>query len=572
MRSAATLRGAIFVVCPVALLGASGCVDGMADDGSVHGSDSEPIESVAQASDPADAPVIDTRRSVAVIDLPTLAATDENGNPRFSLQRVLNQIMVTSAAAMGGGATELYRRLFDTNNNKALGVFADGQHCDDTRDAGGNAVLNGFAVQCPRQEGVLADMSAHNPFCSDNALGGCDPYSAVAITNRFDLAPPDGRTCGQYRIVFGKGTGGQTPVATAGNHNPNDRNLIIFEAVLPNPQPFRGLAGCAPVVEYWASLSALPTAAKRAKALDKFFFKGIFGFEPAIKFSHYTGASVPQTGVLLSGQIRTNGFMFSAGQQPWQLREFNLERACPGNFKPCVARVKLVTTKVNPAASLFDETDVSATALAFRDPSTARGFFSQIGSLASNDITRINMDVLGPQFNVAQSTSSPKFFGIPPLQDSNYAAFFNPAGTFAANIQTRLDQLGSALTPTQIVRRAQTQACAGCHELSTTTGPIFGGGLDANQLGGGLVWPDAAKGGPAVGFTQAFAQTSEVNLQPIDPASAVVCDTACTAEPRTCQCEWVISPAMLDVFLPARKTNMATFLAAHPNGHHGCDD
>jgi hypothetical protein len=551
----------MFVVCPLVLFGAAGCMDDIVDD--------ESTQTVAQADNAAGAPAIDIRRSLAVIDLPTLAATDEYGNPRFSLQRVLNQIMVTSGAAMGGGAKELYRRLFDVNNTKLLGAFTDGQHCDDTKDADGNPVLNGFPIQCPRQEGVLTDMTTHDPFCS--GAGTCDPYSPIAIVNRFDLAPPDGRTCGQYRIVFGKGTGGETPVATAGNHLPFDRNLIIFEAVLPNPQPYHGLAGCAPVMEHWAGLSALDTPAKRAKALDRFFFKGITGFEPAIKFSHYIGTSVPQTGVLLSGQIRTNQFMFNVGQQAWQLRELNLERACPGNYKPCVAKVKLVTTKLNPSASLFDENNISATAQAFRNPLTQRGFFSQIGALASDDINRINMDVLGPQFNTAQSTSSPNF-NVPQLDDSNYNIFFDPAGPFAANIQTKLTALGSPLTPTQIVRRAQTQACAGCHELATTTGPFFGGAPDGNQLGGGLVWPDVAKGSPTIGFLQAFSQTSEVNLQPIDPASGVLCDTACTANPLTCKCEWVISPAMTDVFLPARKANMVAFLASHPNGHHGCDD
>ncbi len=554
-------RGSILVVCPVALFGASGCLDSIAED--------EPLRSVAETANGSGPPVLDTRRSLVVIDLPTLTATDENGNPRFSLERVLTRIMMTSGAPMGGGPGELYTRIFDTNNTKAQGFVADGQHCDDTKDANGNPVLNGFPIQCPRQEGVLADPSAHDPFCSGPV--GCDPYSAVAIVNRFDLAPPDGQTCGQYRIVFGKGSGGQTPVATAGNHVPFDRNLIIFEAVLPNPRPLQGLAGCVSVVEHWAGLSALGTPQKRARALDRFFFKGINGFEPAIEYSHFLGTSVPQTGVLLSGQIRTNQFMFSVGQQAWQLRELNLERACPGNFKPCVARVKQVTTKVNPSASLFDENDTSPLSLAFRDPSTPRGFLSQVGTLAQNDVTRISMDVLGPQFSTAQSTSSPTF-NTPALHDSNYNVLFDPAGPFAANIQTRLDGMGSTLTPTEVVRRAQTQACAGCHELSTTTGPFFGGAAAANQLGGGLVWPDAAKGGPLVGFAPAFAHTSEVNLQPIDPASAVVCDPTCTANPASCACEWVISSAMTDVFLPARKAHMAAFLASHPDGHHGCDD
>ncbi len=82
------------------------------------------------------------------------------------------------------------------------------------------------------------------------------------------------------------------------------------------------------------------------------------------------------------------------------------------------------------------------------------------------------------------------------------------------------------------------------------------------------MWPDSAKGSPVVGSSPAFAQTSEVNLQPIDPASSVVCDASCTANPGTCQCEWQISAALTDVFLPARRDRMATFLASLP--HEQC--
>lgn len=562
MRSAAMLRGALFVVCPVALLGASGCLEL---------TDEEPVEAAAQADNAAMLPVIDTRRSLAVIDLPTLAATHGNGTPRFSLERVLTQLVATSGAPMGGGAAELYQRIFDTNNTKAQGFVADGQHCDDVKDSNGIPVLNGFPLQCPRQEGVLAAPGLHDPFCSGV---GCDPYSPVAITNRFDLAPENGRTCGQYRIVFGKGTAGQTPVALAGNKVPFDRNLLIFEAVLPNPHPQHGLAGCAPVVEFWAGLSAIQSPAQRGKELDRFFFKGLPGFAPALDFRHFTGEVHPQTGVQLSGQIRSNQFMFTVGQQAWQLREYNVERSCPGHHKPCVAKVKLVTTKVNPSASLFDDTDTSPAALAFRSPGNPGGFLGQVAALAASDLNQINMDGLSPQFNSGQSTSSPRF-NSPVLNDTNYNVLFNPGGAFAAKIQAKLDGLGSALTPTEIVRRAQTQSCAGCHELSTSTAfappPFgFGGAQNANQLGGGLVWPDAAKGGPAVGSLPAFSQTSEVNLQPIDPASGVSCTPVCTANPKTCQCEWQISSAMLDVFLPARRARMAAFLASLPGP--GCDN
>ena len=559
MRAVNTLRNALLVVWPAALLLGAGCVDPSAE---------EQVDSVAQADSAGNPAAIDVKRSLAVIDLPTLDATDQSGIRLFSLKRVLTQLVATSGAAEGGGAAELYQRIFDTNNPKAQGFVADGQHCDDQKDASGRPVVNGFPIQCPRQEGALANPALHDPFCSG---AGCDPYSPVAITNRFDLAPSSGRTCGQYRIVFGKGTGGQTPVALAGNKAPFNRNLIIFEAVLPNPEPHRGLAGCARVAKLWADLSAINSPVQRGKALDRFFFKGLPGFAPALHFNHFTGAVHPQTGVQLSGQIRANQFMFSVGEQAWQLREYNVERACSGPSKPCVAKVRLVTSKVNPSASLFDDGDTSAAALAFRSPAAPDGFLAQVAQLAGDDLNQLDMNGLSPQFNGGQSTSSP-LFNVPVLDDTSYNVLFNPAGPFAASIQARLTAMGSALTPTEIVRRAQTQSCAGCHELSTSTGPFFGGAPGGNQLGGGLVWPDAAMGGPAVGFGRAFAQTSEVNLQPIDPASGVVCDPACTATPGACQCEWVISPALTDVFLPARRDHLAAFLASLHHGNHDHDD
>ena len=557
MRPIGTLCRAVLVVVPVSLLLGAGCADTRGDEhvaqSSARASVSAPPTSSSSSSS------LDVKRSLAVIDLPTLAATNEIGAQRFSLKRVLERLASSGGLLPWDGAAGLYKRIFDTNNTKALGLVADGQHCDDERDPEGNPALNGSPIQCPRQESVLADLSQHNPFCSG---AGCDPYSPIAIINRFEMAPPDGRTCGQYRIVFGKGTGGETPVAIAGNKVPFDRNLIVFEAVLPNPQLELGLEGCAPVVEFWAGLSAMNSPIERGRALDAFFFDGLPGFEPAIQLSHYTGAVDPQTGVQLSGQIRANQFMFTVGQQAWQLREYNLEQACTSHLS-CSTRVKMVTTKLNPSASLFDDSDTSAAALAFRDPYNPGGFLGQVEQLASADLNLINMNTLSPRFNGGQSTSSPTF-NTPPLDDTNYNVFFKPDGAFAERIQTKLDGMGSALTPTEIVRRAQTQACAGCHELATSTASTCGGALDSDQLGGGLVWPDAAQGSLVTGFLPAFSQTSEVNLRPIDPESGVTCDKSCTANPGTCQCEWVVSAALTDVFLPFRRDHMAAFLASLP--------
>jgi hypothetical protein len=558
MRVFGALRSTTFALSAMAILLVAGCADTSSD---------EQVGVESQATTAAgNAAAIDIKRSLAIIDLPTLAATGENGVGLFSLKRVLNVMVATSGAPSVGGAAELYQRIFDTNNTRAASFVPDGQHCDDQKNATGAPVLNGFPIQCPRQEGVLANLSQHDPFCTGP---GCDPYSPIAITNRFDLAPPTGETCGQYRIVFGKGTGGQAPVPLAGNKEAFDRNLIIFEAVLPNPQPQRGLAACAPVVQFWAGLSAIDSPALRAAELNRFFFQGLPGFEAGLKFSHFTGAVHPQSGVQLSGQIRANQFMLAVGFQGWQLREYNVERACPGGNRPCVSKVKMVTTKANPSGSLFEDGNTTPVALAFRNPSTPGGFISQIPQLALGDVNQINMNGLGPQFNGAQSTSSPALNFPLASNDTNYNPLFKPGGAFAAAIQTRLDSLGSTLTPTEIVRRAQTQACAGCHELSTSTAfappPFgFGGSVGAAQLGGGLVWPDAAQSGPQTGSIVSFTQTSEVNLQPIDPASGVTCDTTCTADPLTCQCEWVISAALTDVFLPFRRDNMASFLAGLP--------
>jgi len=526
----------------------------------------EPVEQVAAADSAA--LVLDINRSLAVTDLPTLEATDAHGEPRFSFHRVLAQVAGSSGTCPSFGAAQLYQRIFDTNNTKAGGYVADGQHCDDQKDAHGTPTLNGFPIQCPRQEGALANLSAHNPFCSG---AGCDPYTPIAITNRFDLAPSNGQTCGQYRIVFGKGSG-QTPLALAGNPNAFNRTLVIFEAVLPNPRPTLGLAGCAPVVELWAGLSGVSDPAKRAEALDRFFFTGISGFEPVVKFSHYTGAVDPQTTVQLSGQIRANQFMFDLppplGGQPWQLREYNLDHACSGAgvHRTCSARVKMVTPKVNPDATLFDDNNTSPAALAFRDPGNPGGFLGQVSQLAKNDLNLLNMNGLSPAFNTSQSTSSPGL-GSPPFNEANYNPAFNPKGAFTTKIQAVLTGMHSKLDPLHIVRRAQTQACAGCHELATSTASFFGGVKESNLLGGGLTWPDAAldsvPAAPGGGFP-AFTQTSEQVLMPL--ASGVTCDAACTAHPTTCQCAWRLSAALTDVFLPFRRDNMRWFLKETYNG------
>jgi hypothetical protein len=549
-------RAILFVGLFGPLLGAA-CDS--AGPGETQGAAAEPVGSTQGTTYD-----IDIHRSLAIVDLATLGAMDGHGRERFSLRRVLGKIATTSRSTQGVSALELYRRLWDTNNDKAHGYFPDGQHCDDEKDAYGHAMLGGSPLECPRQEGVLADPQAHNPFCSD---ASCDPYSPIAIVNRFDLAPENGQTCGQYRIVYGKGTAGVTPVEMAGNPDPFNRNLMIFEAILPNPHPGQGLAGCAPVVSYWAALSAEDDHDKRAEALDRFFFDGVLGFPAAFDFDHFTGAVDPETEVQLSGQIRANQFMFFVHGDPWQLREYNLAREChgPRYHRVCSAKVKLVSPKINPDASLFDDANQSPRALAFRDPNNPRGLFGQLDTLSSPDLNLINMNGLGPEFNGAQSTSSPLFILDPTLppppgtqvfDDTNYLVKIKLGGAFIAKLQSTLVARGSKLGAVHIVRRAQTQSCAGCHELSTTTAAFFGGKNEANRVAPDLLWPDAALGAIPL---PAFTQTSEALLVPLDPYET--CDVACTADPTHCRCAWALSQALNEVFLPFRKENMKNYLS-----------
>ena len=105
----------------------------------------------------------------------------------------------------------------------------------------------------------------------------------------------------------------------------DDRNLIIFEALVPNPPdprradpdndgPFAKLAGCRPIVEFWLSLSNTEmTTSARGKALHDFFLNGLpkdsiakglpkNDIGPIVNTRHYAGGPA-------SGQIRTNQFM-----------------------------------------------------------------------------------------------------------------------------------------------------------------------------------------------------------------------------------------------------------------------
>ena len=94
-------------------------------------------------------------------------------------------------------------------------------------------------------------------------------------------------------------------------------------------------------------------------------------------------------------------------------------------------------------------------------------------------------------------------------------------------IQIRSGQLGSSLSANQIVNRATAMTCGGCHQPS-----VFGL-TDPDSVGDGQTWPD----------TLGYTHVSEIAFDGSFP----------------------ISPALQDVFLPARKTDLETFINSSSN-------
>ena len=136
----------------------------------------------------------------------------------ISLEDVMEKLVADSPDP-GLTPDLLWAQWWDTQNPvPGLGL---GANCDDQLDAQGDPALNGFPIQCPRNEGGEVNV---DPFTPDTPSF----YEPLALVNRFDLAPTDGANCGEARVVFARHSGAS---------NDRERNLVIFEAVLPNPNP-----------------------------------------------------------------------------------------------------------------------------------------------------------------------------------------------------------------------------------------------------------------------------------------------------------------------------------------------
>ncbi|HEX9984874.1 MAG TPA: hypothetical protein VGF69_16555 [Thermoanaerobaculia bacterium] len=267
----------------------------------------------------------------------------------------------------------------------------------------------------------------------------------IAIVNRFDLAAPHYRHCGEYRLIFTR----RTEQAV--------RLHIAVGTVLPNPHPERGKAGCADVAAFWQDLARTESAGTRRDRLERFFFAGMTPFRAVLDPRDFAE----------SGRIRTSEI---SSARP-RFRQFELQRECASG-RPCVARLIRVPLDNMPDADLFAAD--SSRARAFR-----REFLGQVASLAIFDVNRYSMSV-DRAYSVTDTDGV-----IPPF---NYRLPFrrslaSPGGReFREQIADELKKAGSGLTPENIIDRAETQNCAGCHGKR---GPV----------GDGLIFPKAFDSG-----------------------------------------------------------------------------
>lgn len=418
--------------------------------------------------------MVDIRRSLAVTEQAILS--------RFTLKRVLEQL-ASQSSVPGLSGLKLFRQHWDTQNpGPGLGL---GEHCNDN-----GGIFNGFPYACRQGEGAQAFVDPFSPEGNPNS------YRAVGLFNRFDLAPATGENCGEYRIVFAKNT------ASLG------RNFIIFEAVLANPRPERGLDGCWAVANFWASLSQDNDVNSRASRLDDFYFLGFPGFDPVVHIDNYGNATSRVT-----GQVRTNQFMGGA----WLLREFKVRSRC--DALGCRLTFDRATAKTNPFEGFFNETSTHPQATAFR-----AFFIDSVDELASGNINTFNY-VVPDKFNSGESDAQ--------SPSRTYRSQFASSPNFRAAIQARATALHISLTPEQLVSRAQALSCGGCHDTSNGA--------------------DVGVGSQRFPSSLSFTHTSE--------------QTETSAEgPRH-----HLSPALLNTFLPHRKNVLEAFLNRPTTcGHDVC--
>jgi hypothetical protein len=470
------------------------------------------------APPPITAANIDVHRSLLVHDAATLNA----GN--FTLRRTLQKLADDVAATAPGVTAEtIFQQLWDTQNDAAKAQLPANTHCSDN-----DGKLNGFPWgRCARPEGeeAIAPVAPR----LDNQ------YKPIAIVNRLDLAGANWRNCGEHRIAYAKNEPRSSVLGSAFNY-------LIFEAVLPNPQP-GCRSGCREVIEFWQDLSTDSNPRSRAAKLENFLYTGLPGFRPVVHTSHYSSGVAARYGNSGSGQIRTNQFLFgiNSGPAPWTLKEFKTLLTCSGGA--CDYDVMPIPVKSNPYAPLWNA-DVAAGAAP--PPPSLNPYATPVAGLAglslqfqSELLAQVTADKLAAtDINKINFSVSPNLNAASGQVDQGTDGYRNQLNV-ASDASLR-DALTAALasfpglTPKHVANRALGLSCAGCHMPDD----MMSASVDPSTIGPSLQWPRAGNFAHVQGRSSADLNT-QAGFDPIH------FDMNTNG--------FRLSPALIDTFLPFRR-------------------
>ncbi|HYR29863.1 MAG TPA: hypothetical protein VEU30_15440 [Thermoanaerobaculia bacterium] len=277
-------------------------------------------------------------------------------------------------------------------------------------------LVNGSERLCPTTESKLAT----GPFLPED-------FVPIGITNRFDQA--NATQCGQYRLIYA-------------NRNVTSREAfhIIFEAEMPNPKPELGILGCRPVAQFWADLSGVEASDARRAHLEKFFYKGIDGLPPAMHADHFH-----------RNQAGIRALQLTLPRNFPHFYQFRLVREDGVlTVKPDVLEDTVLAKLIDPVARP-DE----------RGQRFRQWFLENLKTLTPRDANLYHIK-WPKEFQIADV--KPKNEQIYALNVAFYFVRQTPEGqAYAQQIADELQRLGSTLTPTQVIDRAETRNCVGCH-------------------------------------------------------------------------------------------------------------
>lgn len=339
----------------------------------------------------------------------------------FSLRGALDAALRNSSASSSGvTSTDVYHAIIDSYSTAALGRDPNAAHCDDER-TNDEPSLNGFPLQCPRQE--------------SQQFANLDAWTPLAVVSRLDLAPADGANCGQQRMIFGNDS-------ALGN----SRMFIIVEAQVPNPNPECGIDACRPIAEFWSALTAVDDPRERAERLaGAFLTSGVGPFAPFMNADHLGPDG---------GQVRTNNF----NDFIWTLREFHFQAA------PAVLPLPQPVAE-SPNGELWNDSSPLA-----QGPACRQSFLAAVraGALSGDNLSALTF----PVAQECKDAESPNDF----FRQDYQSHLLQGSGAFLQQLDEAA--AGSGLTGLDIANRARfAGSCMGCHQEAS--GSDLGGNLFA---------------------------------------------------------------------------------------------